>query len=81
MIVRGCSGPRAMSEPLVCSDEVSGDLGAATDTVYRWIETRGLPAHRVGRPCKFKLSEVDAWVERGVTGNDRGANPPRRGRT
>lgn len=55
----------AMSEPWVSVDEVSGHLGVAKDTIYRWIETRDLPAHRVGRLWKFKLSEVDAWVQRG----------------
>jgi excisionase family DNA binding protein len=54
-----------MSEPWVSVDEVSGHLGVAKDTIYRWIEARDLPAHRVGRLWKFKLSEVDAWVQRG----------------
>jgi excisionase family DNA binding protein len=40
-------------------------LGVARDSVYRWIEVRGLPAHKVGRIWKFKLSQVDAWVEAG----------------
>ena len=31
----------------------------------QWIETRALPAHRVGRLWKFKLSEVDKWVRAG----------------
>ena len=70
-----------MSEPWVSVDEVSGHLGVAKDTIYRWIETRGLPAHRVGRLWKFKLSEVDAWVERGGAGEDRSANRPKGGRT
>jgi excisionase family DNA binding protein len=70
-----------MSEPWVSVDEVSGHLGVAKDTIYRWIETRGLPAHRVGRLWKFKLTEVDAWVERGGAGDDPGANKPKRGRT
>jgi len=30
--------------------------------VYRWIETKGLPACKLGRLWKFKLSEVDQWV-------------------
>lgn len=34
-------------------------LGVARDTVYRWIDRRGLPAHRVARLWKFKLPEVD----------------------
>lgn len=81
MIARACSGPRAMSEPWVPVDEVSGHLGVAKDTTYRWIESRGLPAHRVGRLWKFKLSEVDAWVQRGGADHDRSATPPKRGRT
>lgn len=70
-----------MSEPWVSVDEVSAHLGVAKDTIYRWIENRGLPAHRVGRLWKFKLSEVDAWVERGGASDDRGAHQPKRGRT
>jgi len=38
-------------------------LGVAKDSVYRWIETRGLPAHKIGRLWKFRLSEIDGWVE------------------
>lgn len=39
--------------------------GKSHDTVYRWVQTRGLPAHRVGRLWKFKVSDVDAWVRDG----------------
>ena len=45
--------------------EVALHLGVARDTVYRWIDTRGMPAHRVGRFWKFQLSEVDEWVKSG----------------
>jgi excisionase family DNA binding protein len=43
-------------------DDVAAHLGVAKDSVYRWIEERGLPAHRVGRLFRFKLSEIDKWV-------------------
>jgi excisionase family DNA binding protein len=46
-------------------NEVASHLGVAIDTIYRWIEGKKLPAHRVGRLWKFKLSEVDAWVRSG----------------
>jgi excisionase family DNA binding protein len=52
-------------EPWVSVDEVAKHLGIAKDTVYRWIEGCGLPAHRVGRLWKFKLTEVDGWVRAG----------------
>jgi excisionase family DNA binding protein len=49
----------------VSVEEVAKHLGIAKDTVYRWIESKSLPAHRVGRLWKFKLSQVDAWIEAG----------------
>ena len=43
-------------------EEICGHLGVSRDTIYRWIAGRGMPAHRIGRLWKFKLSEVDAWA-------------------
>jgi excisionase family DNA binding protein len=44
---------------------IARHLGVAKDSVYRWIDRRGLPAHRIGRLWKFKVSEVDEWVRAG----------------
>ena len=49
-------------EPWVSLEDVATHLDVAKDSVYRWIESRGLPAHRIGRLWKFKLTEVDEWV-------------------
>ncbi len=57
-----------LREPWVSVDEVARHLGVAKDTIYRWIEARGLPAHKVGRLWKFKLEFVDQWVEAGGAG-------------
>ncbi len=46
-------------------DKVAAHLGVTKDSVYRWAESKGLPAHRVGRLLRFRLSEVNAWVEAG----------------
>jgi excisionase family DNA binding protein len=40
-------------------------LGVTRDSIYRWIDRKHLPAQRVGRLWKFKLSEVDEWVRAG----------------
>jgi excisionase family DNA binding protein len=48
------------TEPWVSVEDVAKHLGVARDSVYRWIGSRGLPAHKVGRIWKFKLSQVDA---------------------
>lgn len=46
-------------------DDVAKHLGVAKDSVYRWIGSRNLPSHKIGRLWKFKLSEVDEWVRAG----------------
>jgi len=52
--------------------EVVTHLGVRRESVYRWIEAKGLPAHKVGRLLRFKLSEIDEWVRAGG-GEDDGA--------
>ena len=54
-----------MVEPWISVDQVAAHLGVSVDSVYRWISGRALPAHRVGRVWRFKISEVDQWVVEG----------------
>ena len=54
------------TEPWVSVDDVANHLGITKDSVYRWIDRRGLPAHKIGRLWKFHLSDVDAWVKAGA---------------
>lgn len=64
-----------ISEPWVSVEGVARHLGIAKDSVYRWIQARGMPAHKIGRLWKFKLSEVDEWVRAGGTdAHDQGTN-------
>ena len=51
-----------MNEHWVSVEQVAEHLGVVRDSIYRWIDTKGLPAHKIGRLWKFKLSEVDDWV-------------------
>jgi len=53
------------AEPWVTAIDVASHLGVVKDTVYRWRESKGLPAHKIGRLWKFQLSEVDEWVRAG----------------
>ena len=46
-------------------DEIASYLGVKRDTVYKWIDRKNLPAHKVGRLWKFKVIEVDRWVKSG----------------
>ncbi len=51
-----------MTEPWASVDDVAAHLGVRKDSIYRWIEHRALPAQKIGKLWKLKLSEVDAWV-------------------
>lgn len=46
-------------------EEVATYLGVNKDTIRNWIKKSDIPAHKIGRQWKFKLSEVDAWVKSG----------------
>lgn len=46
-------------------DEIAAYLGVKRDTVYKWIERKNMPAHRVGRLWKFRTAEIDEWVRSG----------------
>ncbi|MES1255210.1 MAG: helix-turn-helix domain-containing protein [Acidobacteriota bacterium] len=53
------------AEPWVTAERVALHLGVVKDTIYRWRERKRLPAHKIGRLWKFRLSEVDEWVRDG----------------
>lgn len=67
-----------MNEPWVSVDRVAAHLGIAKDTVYHWIDSKNLPAQRIGRLWKFKLSDVDAWVRKGMAGEGGVPDSPRK---
>lgn len=46
-------------------EEIAAHLGVSKETIYRWLDRGGIPAHRIGRLWKFKASEVDSWVVSG----------------
>ena len=60
----------ATEEGWVGISDVAAHLQVAKESVYRWVESKGFPAHRVGRLLRFKLSEVDEWVREGSTTED-----------
>lgn len=68
-----------MTEPWASVDDVASHLGVAKDSVYRWIEHKGLPAHKIGRLWKFKLTEVDEWVRAGGADAHDEPKPKKRG--
>lgn len=45
--------------------EIQEHLGVGRDSILQWIEKRDMPAYKLGRLWKFKLSEVDEWIRSG----------------
>lgn len=50
-------------------EEISKHLGVSKDTIRIWIKKDTIPYHKIGRQYKFRISEVDAWVESGQSAN------------
>lgn len=62
------------TERWVTIDAVASHLGVTKDSIYRWVESKRFPAHRVGRLFRFKLSEVDDWVKSSSAGEASGSS-------
>jgi len=51
-------------------EEIAAHLGVNRDTIYKWIDRKMMPAHKVGRLWKFQASEINEWVRDGKAGED-----------
>ena len=58
-------------EPWLSVEDIAKHLGISKETIYRWLERKTIPAYRMGRLWKFKASEVDQWVMRDATTDNR----------
>ena len=54
-----------MPERWCSTKEMCEYLGVSRDTLLTWINEKNMPASKVGRSWKFKISEVDAWIKSG----------------
>jgi len=43
-------------------EEISAYLGIERDTVYKWLDRKRMPAHKVGCLQKFRKDEIALWV-------------------
>ena len=63
------------NERWVSMEEICKHLGASRDTVKKMIKLQNMPAYKIDRKWKFKISEVDEWMHRknSITIEERGA--------
>ena len=45
-------------------------LSVSRETVLQYINKRGMPALKLGRQWRFKISEVDEWLRSGDAAED-----------
>ena len=50
-------------------DDAAKYLDIKTITLRNWIKSGKVPAHKIGKLWKFKLSELDSWVLSGKSAN------------
>lgn len=50
-------------------EDVAEHLGVSKDTIRNWIKKDVIPYKRIGKQYKFRISEVDIWVESGASAN------------
>lgn len=58
--------PKMVTEPWLNITEIAQHLGVHVESVRRWVKGTGMPAAKVGKIWRFKVSEVDAWAKAGV---------------
>ena len=56
---------KSNTEKWVDTKIVADYLNINRQTVFAWISQKGLPAVRVGKAWRFKLSEIDSWLRSG----------------
>lgn len=59
------------AEQWVSVEQIAHHLNVKTFTIYKWLERKTMPAHKVGRLWRFKVSEVDQWVKSGSAAEKR----------
>ncbi len=52
-------------ENWVSMKDITEYLNVSRETVLQWINNRSMPASKVGRLWRFKISEVDVWIRSG----------------
>ena len=58
------------TEQWVSVEQIAQHLNVKTFTIYKWLERKDMPAHKVGRLWRFKVTEVDQWVRSGGSSNN-----------
>ncbi len=53
------------AERLQSVEEMAAYLGVSKETIRGWVKKGSIPFLKVGRQYKFRLSEIDEWLNSG----------------
>jgi len=46
-------------------EELAKYLKVSKATVYRWVKNGKIPYHQMGKQFRFRLKEIDDWIDDG----------------
>jgi excisionase family DNA binding protein len=52
-------------ETYLTIDELAGHLKLAAQTIRRWVLNREIPFHKIKKVIRFRLSEIERWIDGG----------------
>ena len=52
-----------MIEKWVSLRGIAEHLNLSKETIYTWVKQGLIPASKIGRNWRFKISEVDKWIK------------------
>lgn len=55
----------AFPENYISIEDAAKYLDIKPVTLRKWVKEKKVPAHQIGKQWKFKISELDLWVNSG----------------
>ena len=53
-------------ETYLTIEELADYLKLAVQTIRRWVLNREIPFHKIKKVIRFRLSEIEQWIEEGA---------------
>ena len=63
-------GREAVMETYLTIEELAGHLKLAEQTIRRWVLNREIPFYKIKKVIRFRLSEIERWVDNRSGGNE-----------
>jgi len=55
-------------ETYLTIEELADYLKLAEQTIRRWVLNREIPYHKIKKVIRFRVSEIEKWIDKGVYG-------------